>query len=123
MLEVDARDFDAATTHIIGRDQGGSIVAVARLLHTGAGQFYVGRVVVDPSARSQGVGRAIIREAGRLALLQTSSGECAELHLDAQVQAIDFYVGCGYELTDEPEFLDAGIPHRAMRRRVCADSQ
>lgn len=36
------------------------------------------------------------------------------LILGAQVTAVPFYQQLGYQLTDDPEFLDAGIRHREM---------
>ncbi len=39
----------------------------------------------------------------------------AFLKLGAQLQAIGFYKTLGFQLTDQPEFLDAGIRHREMQ--------
>ncbi len=118
VLEVDARDFSPETTHLVALDDAGAVQGVARLLHTGENEYYVGRVVVDASVRGRGIGLAIIEEAAQRVRAALPEGGCARLRLDAQVQAIDFYASCGYELTDESEFLDAGIPHRAMSKIV-----
>lgn len=65
------------------------------------------------AARGLGVGVALVRaieaEAGRLGL--------AAVDLGAQTHALGFYERLGYEAYG-PEFQDAGIPHRAMRRRL-----
>ena len=37
--------------------------------------------------------------------------------LNAQVQAIPFYESLGYAVISD-EFLDAGIPHRTMKKRI-----
>lgn len=68
----------------------------------------VGRVAVLPAFRGHGVGVALMEEVHRLA------GD-EELYLDAQVGVIGFYERLGYT-AEGPEFLDAGILHRRMRR-------
>jgi predicted GNAT family N-acyltransferase len=66
-------------------------------------------VAVVKPWRGKGVGteliRALMREARRRGL--------REVHLDAQVRAIEFYRRLGFT-AEGPEFMDAGIPHRHM---------
>ncbi|WP_405592549.1 GNAT family N-acetyltransferase [Streptomyces sp. NBC_01190] len=75
------------------------------------GTAVLGRLAVLRSARRGGVGAALVRaledEARRLGL--------AGVYLEAQVHAVPFYERLGYRAYG-PEFMDAGIAHRAMRR-------
>ncbi|MDJ0341069.1 GNAT family N-acetyltransferase [Streptomyces sp. H10-C2] len=71
----------------------------------------LGRLAVLKPARGTGVGARLVTaledEARRLGL--------AGVYLEAQVHAIAFYERLGYAAYG-PEFPDAGIAHRAMRR-------
>lgn len=71
----------------------------------------LGRLAVVTPARGRGVGARLVRaledEAARLGL--------AGVYLEAQVHALGFYRKLGYTPFG-PEFQDAGIAHRAMRR-------
>ena len=65
------------------------------------------------TARGAGVGgavlQALIAEAARRGL--------PEVALNAQTHALAFYLRHGFEAVGEV-FMEAGIPHRAMRRTV-----
>ena len=86
----------------------------------GAGRFRivdnygkVERICVLPQARSTGVGRSLME-----AIEQHALSQGLEItKLNAQVQAIPFYKSLGYGIISE-EFLDAGIPHRTMKKRL-----
>jgi predicted GNAT family N-acyltransferase len=95
--------------HAIARDAGGRVVATGRLLPDG----HIGRMAVRRAARGAGVGgavlQALIAEAARRGL--------REVALAAQTHALDFYLRHGFEAVGEV-FMEAGIPHRAMRRTV-----
>jgi predicted GNAT family N-acyltransferase len=73
----------------------------------------VERVAVLRPLRGSGLGRrlmdAVEAEAARRAL--------PELLLHAQTAVIDFYTRLGWQAFG-PEFDEAGIPHRKMRRRL-----
>ncbi len=93
---------------------GDAIVGTARLrIVNGDGKAE--RVAVKAVGRRGGVGRALMRameaEASRLG--------AQRMRLNAQVSAIPFYEALGYT-AHGPEFGDAGIPHRAMRRDLAA---
>jgi predicted GNAT family N-acyltransferase len=86
----------------------------------GAGRFRfvdgygkVERICVLKEARGTGAGRAIMNKIEEYAKGQGA----AKLKLNAQVHAIPFYAGLGYEVVSE-EFLDAGIPHKTMVKRI-----
>jgi predicted GNAT family N-acyltransferase len=63
--------------------------------------------------RGQGVGGALLAELMRIA----RERGLAEVVLNAQVPAIGFYSRHGFAV-EGAEFLDAGIPHRTMRRAL-----
>ncbi|MCX4720229.1 GNAT family N-acetyltransferase [Streptomyces virginiae] len=116
-IEYDAYDADAV--HVLAVDADGAPLGTGRLLHGPAalgktGDLTVGslgRLAVAKSARGLGVGVALVRaieaEAARRGL--------AAVDLGAQTHALGFYERLGY-VAYGPEFQDAGIPHRAMRR-------
>jgi len=71
----------------------------------------IGRMAVLSEVRGRGVGSRIL---GMLAGEAVHRG-LAELRLNAQVHAIPFYERQGYT-AEGPVFMEAGIPHRSMRR-------
>lgn len=117
-IEYDAHDTVAVHVLAVGED--GVPLGTGRLLHgeaaaakTGgdASVGSLGRLAVARGARGLGVGVALVRaieEAARERGLRA-----VDLH--AQTHALGFYERLGYEAYG-PEFPDAGIPHRAMRR-------
>lgn len=106
-IERDA--MDALSRHAIARDASGAVVATGRLLPDG----HIGRMAVLAALRGMGCGGAVLQalmaEAARLGM--------AEVVLNAQVHAQDFYQRHGF-VADGELFLEAGIEHRTMRRRL-----
>ncbi|WP_179395109.1 GNAT family N-acetyltransferase [Lacticaseibacillus absianus] len=109
-LEVDADEPKAI--HFVAFENGLAL-GTARLIPEGTG-YHVQRVAVLRAYRHHGVGKALLEQ---LATYAAAHG-ATELHLGAQVQAVGFYKTLGYQLTARPEFLDAGIRHREMQRRL-----
>ena len=107
--EIERDAFDAVCRHAIACDAEGRVVATGRLLPDG----HIGRMAVLRAARGAGVGgavlQALIAEAARRGL--------PEVALNAQTHALAFYLRHGFEAVGEV-FMEAGIPHRAMRRTV-----
>lgn len=106
--EIDGLDDQAI--HLLAL-QDDRPVGTARLLVKGA-TGKIGRVCVLAEARGTGLGAALIRAA--LAVLRDQPG-VSEAYLGAQSHATAFYEKLGFVREGE-EFLDAGIPHRHMRR-------
>ena len=71
----------------------------------------LGRLAVAAAARGLGIGAALVRA------VEDAARErgLAVMDLHAQSYALGFYERLGYEAYG-PEFLDAGMAHRAMRR-------
>lgn len=76
---------------------------------------HIGRMAVLADYRQRGVGSRLLRAAIDAARAQG----LPDVHLHAQVQAMDFYARHGFVAEGAP-FMDAGIPHRAMRLRFSA---
>ncbi|BDH04251.1 acetyltransferase [Streptomyces seoulensis] len=117
-IEYDA--YDASAVHVLAVDEDGVPLGTGRLLHgeaaaakTGgdASVGSLGRLAVTRRARGLGVGAALVRAIEDAA---RSLGLTA-VDLHAQTQALGFYERLGYTAYG-PEFQDAGIAHRAMRR-------
>jgi ElaA protein len=108
--EVDG--LDGRAIHLLAWD-GACPVGTARLLVKGA-VGKIGRVCVLPEVRGSGLGAALIEaaleELGRLPGV-------TEAYLGAQSHVTGFYEKLGFGVEGE-EFLDAGIPHRHMRRAL-----
>jgi predicted GNAT family N-acyltransferase len=116
-VELDA--YDAASLHALAWSPRNEVVGTGRLLpsehHAGRVVAHIGRMAVLSSWRRHGAGSAILRalvDAGR------ARGD-NEVVLAAQVHAIGFYRAHGF-LEEGAVFLDAGIPHRRMRRSLRA---
>jgi predicted GNAT family N-acyltransferase len=119
-IEYDAHDADAV--HVLAIREDGVPLGTGRLLHgeeaaarTGGdpGVGSLGRLAVTKEARGLGIGVALVRaieEAARARGL-------VAVDLHAQTHALGFYERLGYEAYG-PEFPDAGIPHRSMRRAL-----
>ena len=108
--EVDGLDGEAI--HLLAFD-GDEPVGTARLLVKGA-VGKIGRVCVLPVARGTGLGAALIRAA--LDELRRQPGVTVA-YLGSQSHATGFYEKLGFVVEGE-EFMDAGIPHRHMRRAL-----
>ncbi len=106
-LEWDGED--AGALHVVARNGAGEVVATARLLPNG----HIGRMAVLPAWRGRGLGSALLQ---RLIAEARNAGH-ADVFLHAQVQALPFYARHGFTAHGET-FMDAGIPHRVMTRRL-----
>ncbi|MEW2247374.1 GNAT family N-acetyltransferase [Streptomyces sp. NPDC058733] len=117
-IEYDAYDADAV--HVLAVRADGMPLGTGRLLYGEAAAAKnggdplvgsLGRLAVTREARGLGVGAALVRAVEEAARARGLSA--VDLH--AQTHALGFYERLGYEVYG-PEFPDAGIPHRAMRR-------
>ncbi|MET7731752.1 GNAT family N-acetyltransferase [Streptomyces sp. NPDC005402] len=117
-IEYDA--YDAVALHVLAVREDGVPLGTGRLLFgaaaagkTGgdASVGSLGRLAVTQEARGLGVGAALVRAVEDAA--RTRGLTAVDLH--AQTHALGFYERLGY-VAYGPEFLDAGIPHRAMRQ-------
>ncbi|MFI6941008.1 GNAT family N-acetyltransferase [Streptomyces sp. NPDC050418] len=117
-IEYDA--YDAGAVHVLAvRTEDGLPLGTGRLLTGDAGFAKtgdaavgsLGRLAVVKAARGLGVGVALVRAIEECAVARGLGA--VDLH--AQTHALGFYERLGYEAYG-PEFDDAGMPHRGMRR-------
>lgn len=111
--EVDEHEDTA--THWLMTDNTGTAIAVARTWQEPAypNAVKIGRMAVKKSHRGSGAGRILLTH-----LLETLTQQgYNEAVLDAQVPVIGFYKTLGFT-TEGPEFMDAGIAHRRMRKTL-----
>jgi predicted GNAT family N-acyltransferase len=107
--ELEWDGIDDACRHAIAEDRQGTAIGCGRLLPDG----HVGRMAVLAGWRRSGVGGAILELLVELA----RELDHAEVVLNAQVHALQFYAGHGF-VARGPEFSEAGIPHREMVRTL-----
>lgn len=106
-LEWDGVDSDCR--HALAGFADTPPVATGRLQKDGK----IGRMAVLPQWRGRGLGIAILEA---LIAAARQSG-LDEVYLHAQTHALAFYERTGFA-AEGPEFDEAGIPHRLMRRRI-----
>ncbi len=104
-------EFDETAEHYAA-EVDGRIVGTARLVDKGEGVAKIGRVAVLPEHRGQGIGRELM-----LHVIRGAEGRFDTLMLDAQLQVIPLYESLGF-VVEGGVFLDAGIKHRRMVRRL-----
>jgi predicted GNAT family N-acyltransferase len=99
-------EYDAGA-HLLVLDAHGQPIGCARILAS----EHIGRMAVLPDWRNQGVGAALLASA----IDYAANLGWPEVKLSAQTHAIGFYEKAGFIVCSEV-YLDAGIPHRDMRR-------
>lgn len=108
-IELDALDPDCR--HVLARDADGRPIGTGRLTPSRR----IGRMAVLAEWRGRGVGDALLQ-----ALVDEARAlGWDELSLHAQASAIDFYARHGF-LPEGDRFVEAGIEHLTMRRRLDA---
>jgi predicted GNAT family N-acyltransferase len=107
--ELDGLDDEAL--QILALDESG-VIATCRLRDLGA-EWKLERMAVEARARGLGVGARLL--AGAEAEARNRGAE--EMALHAQIHAQAFYASHGY-VPEGEAFMDAGIEHIAMRKRL-----
>ena len=118
-LDIDG--LDPQVWHLLGHGDDGSLKAYLRLLPPGlkGPDAIIGRVVTAPSARSGGVGRALMTEA----LVQCERlwpGQPITLHAQAHLER--FYASFGFVPVGE-HYMEDGIQHIEMNNRSPQSAQ
>ncbi|WP_454065014.1 GNAT family N-acetyltransferase [Candidatus Nitrospira salsa] len=110
--ELDEYDRHADTKHVQGHDEGGNLVAYARLLPAGLSfsEVSIGRFVVQKDMRGQGIGHQLLRTSLEL-IAQCWSGR--SIKISAQEYLKNFYAQYGF-LQVSNMYLDASVPHVDM---------
>jgi predicted GNAT family N-acyltransferase len=107
--EIELDEWDERSEHAVARDVQGRAIGTGRLLPDG----HIGRMAVVPDWRGRGVGAAILAAL----VTRAKARGMAELALNAQTRARAFYARHGFGEAG-PEFMEAGIPHIVMTRRL-----
>ena len=109
-LEWDGEDAHAS--HVLACDTQGRAIGTARLLlHDD--RAHIGRMAVLKGWRKQGVGSAVLE----CVIAEARRRGASSALLNAQTKAVAFYEHTGFT-REGTEFLDAGIPHFRMTRRL-----
>lgn len=103
-LDPDGRDLEPSTRHVWIED-GGAVVAAARVLTEADGASSIGRVVTAPSHRRRGLAADLVRTA--------MEGAPRPVRINAQSPLVDWYSRFGFEVAGD-EFVEDGIPHTPM---------
>lgn len=104
-------NFEETATHFVAYEDEQAVGAGrCRVIE---GRCKIERICVLPSHRKKSIGKAIMGKIEQFARDQRWS----ELKLHSQTHAEKFYKQLGYETTSG-EFLDAGIPHVAMKKSL-----
>jgi len=106
-LELDGRDVEPGTRHLWVGGHGDDPVGYLRVLDEGD-HARIGRVLVAPSHRGQGMSGVLMRAALDVIGPRPSV-------LAAQTPLAGWYATFGY-LPDGDPFVEDGIPHTPMRR-------
>lgn len=117
--EIDTRDEEPATIHLLTSEVDGIPLGAGRLLMESEhpGQVHLGRLVVRSIVRGAGLGARVVA-----ILEQTTLSHFGRSHVEvvpsAQEQVMGFYKHCGYRILNDHRYLDAGARHRDMVRVV-----
>ena len=114
-LELDEKDNSENTVHI-GYFSDDKLIGVARLIDLDKDVIHIGRVVIDKEYRGQGIGRELIIGCENIA--QQILKRKIIIELSAQIQAENFYKSLGYNRVNDIIYLDAGIEHVDMRKKI-----
>ena len=101
-------EYDLTATHFVAIAEG-EVVGTLRLIHLPE-HAKIGRVAVRQAFRGRGIAKNLI-----LAAMAHARAEGQErFYLTAQSDKLGFYESLGFAAFG-PEFMDGGMPHRAMR--------
>jgi len=113
-VEEERDALDPRCLHVIARDRAGAAIGTGRLVPPRDGEpARIGRMAVLQDWRGAGVGDAMLHALLRLA----REHAWTDIALNAQVGAQAFYSRHGFLPVGE-RFMEAGIEHQAMRRRI-----
>jgi len=107
--ETLAQDEDATTIHLGAFTQEGQLIGCASLIANEGIQLRA--MAVDGSVQGQGVGAAILQEAGRIADTRQESLWC-----QARTYAVGFYERSGWHIEGDLFDVPKIGPHYVMRR-------
>ena len=107
-VEIERDGLDAECVHVLARDLDGQPIGAGRLMPDGR----IGRMAVLRKWRGSGVGGAMLAEL----MAEARRRGMPEVYLHSQSHAKAFYERHGFTVEGE-EYMEAGIPHIAMRAK------
>lgn len=110
-LEADRDGLDATAVHVVAVAEG-RVVGTCRLVFDD-GLARLGRMAVEDAMRGRGLGAAILEEAEA----QARAAGASRIRLHAQLAAQSLYARGGFEAKGI-EFMEEGIPHVTMEKRL-----
>lgn len=111
-MHFEMDEHDDSAVHFVGYNLEQPIAA-GRIREIESGIGKIERVCVLQEYRGQNVGILMMNEMEEYA----RKAGLFTLKLNSQSYAVPFYEKLDYKVTS-PEFLDAGIPHRAMEKSI-----
>jgi predicted GNAT family N-acyltransferase len=111
-VDLERDEDDSQALHFIALADDRSVGTARVVFRDDGTSAKIGRVAVCRSNRGFGIGKLLIAAIEAAPDLRRVDN----FLLDAQTHALQFYEGLGYEAYGE-EFMDAGIPHRHMKKR------
>jgi predicted GNAT family N-acyltransferase len=111
-IDLERDEHDSEALHFVALDDGQYAGTARVVLKDNGTSAKIGRVAVRRSNRGFGIGKMLIAAIEEAAALR----RVHHFLLDAQTHALQFYAHLGYEAYGQ-EFMDAGIPHRHMKKR------
>ena len=106
--DIELDEQDAVSLHAVAFE-GTKPIATARLLPDG----HIGRMAVLKAWRGRGLGALMLKSLVNRAKERGNR----EILISAQVHAVPFYRAHGF-IPEGGEYLEAGIRHQAMKRRL-----
>ena len=114
-IAADRDGRDDESTHLVAIEHE-RVIGTCRLLFRG-NVARLGRLAVDPDRRGHGIAAALLELADSVALERGARS----IALHAQTYARRLYLDAGYEERG-PEFVEGGIEHVAMGKRLDASA-
>ncbi len=112
--ELEWDGLDAEATHFLAINEAGQALGCARLLDSGQ----IGRMAVVESQRRSGIGRRLLDAA----IDRARQDGHDQVFVHAQTEVARFYREAGF-LAEGKEFMEADIPHIAMRMMLPLEFQ
>jgi predicted GNAT family N-acyltransferase len=116
-IEIDPKDKLPTTRHLLGKDTDqDKYVATARCLLTpDLRKAKVGRVAVLKECRGKSFGVAMMK-----GIEEVLTHEVDTFMLSSQYDKREFYEKCGYEYLNEEVYLEEGVEHCMMVKKIKA---
>ncbi|UNK57057.1 GNAT family N-acetyltransferase [Pseudoxanthomonas daejeonensis] len=112
-VELERDALDPLCFHVLAVDADGQALGTARLTP----DRRIGRMAVLDAHRGRGIGEAMLAAL----VAEARRRQWPEVSMHAQLHALPFYARAGF-VPSGPSFVEAGIDHREMRRRLPGSS-